>query len=438
MAGPVTNAITASSTAVVGVHGLWQERSPGDRSTCSVGRRLSNLIGAIRWLNAFVSDPIDAAVRRATFAQCGPTATVLITGVGSLVGAGILDALAGRRQNLHIVGTSFGAQAPAVFRCDEAYLTPPSDDPAFGGRIAEVIGLVRPDVVIPGRDPDIDILAALDLAPERVMVGTAAAAELCADKLLLSRFAVEHDLPAVPTRSAAEGPIAIPAIAKPRRGSGSLGVRVVVTERQMAASLGDPGIVLQPLLGPLPELPDPTAGWPLFYCPPTARLGGVQGIIGPKGDLLAAAAFETHQVIGRVEGQWLTDDPDLAEVGRLWLDGMAEAGWRGPLNVATIHDGARWLGLELNGRFTGGTTSRLACGFDEVGIALNHWLGREVVPPMERLDNDVRAVMQPVARAVSSAASGRFARDGRWLAADGHAAAGGWTSQFTGRPAQGA
>ena len=192
------------------------------------------------------------------------------------------------------------------------------------------------------------------------MVGTAAAAELCADKLLLSRFAVEHDLPAVPTRSAAEGPSRSRPSPNPVAGR-FLGVRVVVTERQMAASLGDPGIVLQPLLGPLPELPDPTAGWLLFYCPPTARLGACKGSSGLRATSSRPRRSETHQVIGRVEGQWLTDDPDLAEVGRLWLDGMAEAGWRGPLNVATIHDGARWLGLELNGRFTGGTTSRLAC-----------------------------------------------------------------------------
>lgn len=250
------------------------------------------------------------------------------------------------------------------------------------------------------------------------MVGTAAAAELCADKLLLGRFAVEHDLPAIPTRSAAEGPIAVPAIAKPRRGSGSLGVRVVVTEQQMAESVGDPGTVLQPLVGPVPELPDPTAGWPLFYCPPTARLGGVQGIIGRQGELLAAAAFETQQVIGRVESQWLTDDPDLLRVGQLWLEAMARAGWRGPLNVATIHDGTRWLGLELNGRFTGGTSSRLACGFDEVGIAVNHWVGREVVPPAELQADVLRAVMQPVAQVVPSPASERFAREGSWLAGD--------------------
>ncbi len=345
------------------------------------------------------------------------SARVLITGVGSLVGAGILDALEGRRRGLHIVGTSFGARASSVYRCDEAFLTPPSEDAGFVGRLAEIIDAVRPEVIVPGRDPDIEVLAAMGLPPEQLMAGSAAAAELCADKLASARFAAAQGLPVVATRSAAAGAIELPAVAKPRRGSGSLGVRLVLTQDQMAESIGDVDTVLQPLVGPVPTPPDPTAGWPLFYSAPTARLGGVQGIIGLDGQILAAAAFETVQVSGRVQSQWLIDEPDLVEAGDAWLAAMAGAGWRGPINVAMIHDGDRWLGLELNGRFTGGTASRTACGFDEVGIALNHWLGADVVPRPPRRTEGV-AVMQPVAFMVPSAAAERFARQGRWIAGD--------------------
>lgn len=348
------------------------------------------------------------------------TPTILITGVGSLVGAGILDALAGRRQGLRIVGTTFGVESPGAYRCDEAILTELSDGPGFADELAAIIDAVQPDLVIPGRDPDVTALAAIAdrVGPARVMVGSAAAAETCADKLAFARFAAAHGLPTVPTALATDGPIPVPAIAKPRWGSGSLGVRVILDDAQMQRAVGEPGMLLQPFIGTAPRPPAVDAGWPLFWQLAEARLGGVQGVLGPDGGLLGAIAFETRHEVGKVTNQWPVEDFELAELGERYLRALGRAGWRGPTNVSAIHDGQRWLGIEINGRFTGGTAARTAMGFDEVGMAINAWLGAPVVPPLAGRAADT-VVMQPVARCQHDDEMADLRGDGRWTGESG-------------------
>lgn len=43
-------------------------------------------------------------------------------------------------------------------------------------------------------------------------------------------------------------------------------------------------------------------------------------------------------------------------------------------------DGSGWKVIELNGRFSGGTSCRLHLGFDEVALLVNEWLGHATVP----------------------------------------------------------
>lgn len=340
---------------------------------------------------------------------------VLITGVGSLVGTGILDVVEGRRERLWVMGTSFGAEAPGVFRCDEAFFTEHSDGAAFERRLEDIISRSRPDVVIPGRDPDIGVLASLSerLPAVRSMVGGPASARLFADKLATFEFARASGLPVVSTSLATDGPIAPPAIVKPRFGSGSIGVRILLDRAQIAAARQEADSVLQPLIGPVPPIPDVSQGWPLFWQCRPARQGGVQGLILPDGAVGPSLAFEVTHEAGKVTEQWVVEDAELVALGAGYLRALADAGWRGPANVACVHTGSEWLGLELNGRFTGGTAARTAMGFDEVGLAINAWAGREVLRP--RPATLVRrAVMQPSALGLVDSEVETFRRTRRW------------------------
>ena len=340
---------------------------------------------------------------------------VLITGVGSLVGTGILDALEGRRDSLFVIGTSFGADAPGVYRCDQAFFTRHSEGEGFEAEVEAIIARTQPDVVIPGRDPDITAVARLAerLPALRAMVGGTSAAVLFADKLATFEFARSVGLPVVATRLATDGPITPPAVVKPRFGSGSIGVRILLNRAQVEAVCQEEDAILQPLIGPAPQMPDVTVGWPLFWQCLPARQGGVQGLILPDGSVGPSFAFEVTHEAGKVARQWAVEDDELTTLGQGYLRAIGSAGWRGPANIACVHSGSEWLCLELNGRFTGGTAARTAMGYDEVGIALNAWAGREVAPARAPTMTG-QATMRPGVSVVVTADRDSFLKQGIW------------------------
>ena len=73
------------------------------------------------------------------------------------------------------------------------------------------------------------------------------------------------------------------------------------------------------------------------------------------------------------------DDPVAHALARQCGSVFAAAGWRGPLNIQCREapDGSLCI-HELNGRFTGITEARRLLGYDEVALAIRHFVGREI------------------------------------------------------------
>lgn len=325
--------------------------------------------------------------------------TVLITSAGSLVGRAVLDTLEGRRDGLRIVGCSSIPHAPDLERCDAVHLVPPTGAPGWDGALRRVLDLERPDAVVPGRDRDVRELTRLaDSVPalaSTLLAGSAALAAAFDDKAAAAEFARRHDLPHVRT-VATDRPDAarqvralledrgLPLIAKPVDGSGSRGVRVLTDPAQVEAALQSPGLVLQPFLDPPSGAdlrPDLAAGTPLFWEIPEHRLYAVQTIIARDGSVLGAMSQAARMVRGRPEELWTCDEPELDALGAAFARAAIAEGWRGPLNVQAKRDvDGRFLAIEVNGRFSGGTSGRLLMGFDEVQLALDDVVGRPVVP----------------------------------------------------------
>jgi carbamoyl-phosphate synthase large subunit len=173
-----------------------------------------------------------------------------------------------------------------------------------------------------------------------------------------------------------------PLIAKPRLGSGSLGVRVLLTREQVAAACQTPGLIIQPFLDPPTELmPDLSMGVPLFWEVECRTEYGIQALIGPQGEVEGWFAFRAEHRLGRNEWLAACDDRSL-EVFAAWVvPRLAAAGFRGPVNLQVRRSGEQWSIIEMNPRFSGGTSGRYLLGFDEVGWMINAWLGAGIVPP---------------------------------------------------------
>ncbi len=88
---------------------------------------------------------------------------ILITSAGSLVGYNILDVLEGRRQDLQIIGTNSIEADANIYRCDKAYLVPSTrhNKLDFSHALSEILDIEQPNLIIPGRDDDISVLAVL-------------------------------------------------------------------------------------------------------------------------------------------------------------------------------------------------------------------------------------------------------------------------------------
>lgn len=362
-----------------------------------------------------------------------PTARILLLSGGCLVGQNVLACLVERRASLHLAATNSTAAEAALYDFDAVYLTPEvrRDPELYRARFHTILAAEAPDLVVPCRDDDVSFLAAeRDLAPAkapRFLCGSAAVAEAMCDKLESAGFSARHGLPFVPTIGSGDLQAARrfardhgwPLVAKPRRGFGSRGVRLILDEAQLAWACAQSDYVLQEYCGDGESIRQAARqvqaqGLPLFHSTEQSKLS-IQASIAPDGTVTAVFATDNVMRAGRSERVRRIDDPDVRAAGRKWAAVFASAGWRGPLNMQG-HRGPEGIRLyEYNGRFTGATAARWLLGFDEVGLALRAWLNIDLLTDV--IDNSPEVVRTVQSRAARAADVERLLRDGRWVAA---------------------
>lgn len=326
---------------------------------------------------------------------------LLLTGAGSLVARGIHDALAGRTSGLEIIGANMDIDDPTAMLCSRVHPLPhDSHQEALSREIAALAAAEQPDLVIPCRDPHIVVLAQLQDRSElagRTPLGPAHLAKLMVDKWDAHNWCLPRQIPFAPsvlsgqhdTMAAIDLLIAehgVPLIAKPRAGSGSLGVRVIHDRSQAERANQISGLVFQPFLDPPEDSAlqiDMSLGTPLFWESPGTRNFGGQFLIGPEGELGPGMQVFASQRLGRNESCGQGHDEALQRIMTHATAVFAEAGWRGPLTIQARPHRGQWYITEFGGRFGGGTSQRRWLGLDEVGWIVNAWAGRTVVPPID-------------------------------------------------------
>jgi carbamoylphosphate synthase large subunit len=246
------------------------------------------------------------------------------------------------------------------------------DPEGFAARVHEVARAEQVELVLCGRDADLLVLAAMGLPGEiaRTPLPREAFVSDCNDKLHTGRLleacgvryartALADDRPAVDELVRSTG---LPLIAKPRHGTGSVDVQLIVDAGALAA-VASPSYVLQeylPPAGPQHSIAEYTT------LPQTGELS-LQVVLGPAGELLGTFASENVLENGLpvsirvVSGDNLVDDV----VARMSA-GLARLGAVGPQNVqGRIVDG-EFVSFEVNCRCTGLTGTRALMGFNEI------------------------------------------------------------------------
>ncbi len=330
---------------------------------------------------------------------------LLMLSVGSLVTGNVLQVLAPRREHVYLIGANSVAEAAGHFQMDVSYLVPPvADEAAYVAAIERIVADQEPDLVIPGRDDDILVLARMKprLRDKPVlMVGSVAGAEIMNDKKRTCEFAERHGLPFAPTVDAPEPARRLaathgyPLIGKPRCGNGARGVTILRNEAELERAFARrPDLVVQPfldfpadgadLLGPF------DAGLPFFFSFPERAQYLTHMIIGPDGAFSEISLIRNLQVGGQAIRTEKVEDAQLLDLAQRYGEAMRQEGWVGPVNTQSKRAAnGRFTSFEMNGRFGGGTAARTQFGYDEVGIAIRAFLPGVTFPGFPEEDSTV-------------------------------------------------
>lgn len=290
--------------------------------------------------------------------------TVLISSAGRRVSLlrSFREAFATLGVTGRIIACDIGWTAPAMYVADDALTVPGCTDPAFAGCLTDICRRERVDLVVPTIDPELPVWAALrqPLADLGTVVAVSApeVIDIAADKRMTNSHCRRHGLPCPRQATVAQvlgSPAAwtFPLIAKPVRGSASIGVRRLTGWPQLKAVSDEADIVVETLAPGSEYTVDvyvDRAG--LARAPvPRRRLEVRAGEVS-KAQVVRDAMLESLavQTVRTLPGPY------------------------GPLNVQMFFDGRTASVIEINARFGGGYP--LTC---RAGGRYSEWLLREVL-----------------------------------------------------------
>ena len=299
---------------------------------------------------------------------------VVVTGAGALLGQGIIRAIRRAKPGWRIAGVDPERLSAGLYWCDSAYEGRLAADPGFVPTLRKIILAERAEVVIPGTDAELSVLAGHRASLEAetgcvVLVSSPEVVRIADDKLATAQFFRDNGLP-FPLSAAGEDAEAVaavvavcgyPVIVKPRTGARSAGVRLVEGPDELATALRQPGLVVQERLGS--DRDEFTSG--SLYAD-----GACQAVITMRRDLRDGNTYRAFVVI----------DPDLDGWVRRWTEALR------PFGPANFQFRLRADGMpvvfEINARYSGTTPLRALAGFNEVAMMLD-WigLGQPIVAP---------------------------------------------------------
>jgi carbamoyl-phosphate synthase large subunit len=232
------------------------------------------------------------------------------------------------------------------------------------------------------------------------LVGSAEAVDICNDKYRTAKVFRAAGLPFTETAASREEIEALlaacgfPLLAKPRRGYGSRGVRVLFDRNGIEAVLAcGAEMVVQEYLVP--------RSWNKARAeitPSDVERDGmlrqedevrVQALLGRSGEVLGMIATLNQVVGGHSIALEMLDEPLLEAVAREGAELLGRHGMIGPCGITGrwLADGS-WGYYEVNARCAGATGMRAALGFNEVEAAWRHFVEGEETPDCLTFDRN--------------------------------------------------
>jgi carbamoyl-phosphate synthase large subunit len=303
---------------------------------------------------------------------------VLVTGVGAIIGQGIIESLRRCQPPVFVIGMDRLENSVGAYLCDH-FIRKPDIDEASDGYLdfwRQLLISFKVDLVLPGIESDV-----VFLDHQREQLGSLASLAInapdvlavCSNKLTTYTQLGAVDVARIPTLVATEnsdltslGPG--PYVLKPSCGNGSRGIHIVDHAQDYIETLqrhccGD--YIVQPYLG------DPEHEF-------TASAFGLSG-----GASLTPIIF--RRTLSRAGYTNYVEVMPCAEIED--AIGVLAAFFHpiGPTNYQfRLHRGTYYL-LEINPRFSSSTSLKTAFGYNEAEMCIEYFLqGRPPAPPLIR------------------------------------------------------
>lgn len=293
-------------------------------------------------------------------------ARILVTGVGAIIGYGILRNL--RPYSHFLIGLDVFADAVGQCWCDEFVQAEYTNSPGYLAFFERVLESYSPDLVIPGIEQDVhafDHMRELFAAHgAKVCLNRSDLIRLSQDKWLMHQAQLRHGIEPIPSSLTANFDLIskefdLPFILKPRRSYAGKGIVIVpdrTTFRFYENRVGET-LMAQKIVGSSEE----------EY---------TVGIFGDgQGALKAAIQFRRKlSQEGATQKAWRIDDKDLDDQVRRIVSFFRPLG---PTNLQFRKMGGKYYLLEINPRIASATSLRAAFGFNDGQMAVNFYLSNK-------------------------------------------------------------
>ncbi len=315
--------------------------------------------------------------------------TVLVTGVGAIIGYGLLNSMRQADDSIRLIGVDIYADAVGQEWCDIFVVAPYTSDTSYSSWLVDLIAQYNIDLVIPGIEQDLHYFSdhrdVIEAAGVKVVLNQSALIETTKDKWLSYQALLEIDSEARIDSFLDGGfeelveQVGLPFMLKPRRGYASKGLVIVRSEADFSAHSERLGadLIAQPLVG------DDDHEYTV-------------GVFGDgTGKVCASISLRRRLAIdGSTAKAVVVQHPSLDKV-------VAELATHfkpiGPTNMQFRKVADGWKLLEINPRISSSTSLRTAFGYNEAKMCLDFFLyGEDVTQPVIRSGSASRYIADRV------------------------------------------
>lgn len=309
---------------------------------------------------------------------------ILVTGVGAIIGYGIVNSLRMTGRSLNIIGMDIYSDAVGQYFCDHFIQAKRADSPDYLDFLLDIIKRHHIDLVFFGTEQELyrvsDSRGTFSGYLDRLVLNSKDIVDLSKDKLKTHSFLCQNGIEAIPSRvdgsfSSLAQELGLPFILKLRHSYASKGIFRINDELDFnywkEKASGD--FMFQELVGD--DSHEYTVA--IFGC----------------GEKSAPAPFVLRR---RLSGEGATvkavveQVPELCEAVAHLADLLRPIG---PTNFQYRRHHNKYLLLEINPRISSSTSIRAAFGYNEPEMCIRHYLEQGDIPmPSIRSGNAVRFI----------------------------------------------